>query len=200
MTIVSLIFFKIIFGKMTVKKKISFTLSLSFITILFVNYDKYLYKFIENVLGVFNIYSRTLALLQNETINFLNGRELLYAKTIEYININFFSGYGIYGDRALLDGTYPHNIILEFLVQYGILLGTIFLVLILLLIICGFYINEWNDISIIFVSIVIVGSMLSGSYLTNLYFWMMLGGLINAIMNKKIKLEIKNSSKAVTVK
>lgn len=54
-----------------------------------------------------------------------SGRDSLIKTSLKAIAQQPIFGYGITGDRALLDSNYVHNIILELLIHYGCILGSI---------------------------------------------------------------------------
>ena len=63
--------------------------------------------------------------------DFSNGRWTLYEKAIQGILEGSFFGGGVYFDRVLLDN-YAHNIIIEFVVDYGFFIGILLILLIVL--------------------------------------------------------------------
>ena len=67
---------------------------------------------------------RTLSLLLEGEISQDSSRLDIYRTIWTSILDRPIEGYGIYGDRVILNGTYCHNIFLEILHNFGLLLGT----------------------------------------------------------------------------
>lgn len=69
--------------------------------------------------------SRIIDSFLNGNISDLNGRDNLWVYSLELIRNNFLTGLGPYGDRYYLsmiyNWGYPHNIFLEFLLEFGII-------------------------------------------------------------------------------
>lgn len=154
-------------------------------------------RFFENIiewiigfLDRFDVESRllnTFLLINSEGASgFLTGRDALYLQSIELISDNPLYGIGFYVDRYYLDGTYPHNIIIELFLHFGIPLG--FLLFISLL--CySFYIlssrkngSEFKLIYMIYFSYALGHLLISGSYLTS---WALAGCLGLILSNSK---------------
>ncbi len=85
-----------------------------------------------NTLG---IESRTIEKIASASFLEDSGRSELITECLN--NLEIF-GLGLYGDRVLLSGRYPHNIAVEVLVDYGIIIGTIILLILILVIVKGF--------------------------------------------------------------
>ncbi|WP_088052518.1 O-antigen ligase family protein [Virgibacillus dakarensis] len=159
-----------------------FLLTCLSLILLFVFYDSFLLRF-GNILGNYGISSRTLFLFTNDNANFLTGRSDLYNTTIQKITEKPFLGYGIAGDRIFLNGTYPHNLILELLSQFGVILGAFIIILLLFYWINGILNKNRieRDIAIIFLGIGLIQLFISGSYLTSSNFWLFMAVCISAL-------------------
>ena len=81
------------------------------------------------------ISSRTLNFIIGGNLSAAEGRDDIYPKAIALIQENWFFGLGIYGDRVHMDGEYCHNVILEFLLDYGVIFGSLFLIVLFVFII-----------------------------------------------------------------
>lgn len=128
----------------------------------------------------FGINSRTLNLFLLDRV-YLSGRDKIYAKVIDEISQNPLIGIGIAGDRRIIGGSYVHNFFMEVVGNFGIILGSIFIIGILLLIINSIFtknIFKYN-MTIIWLSIGFVHLMVSSSYWVDIRFWIFLGVLIN---------------------
>ena len=87
-------------------------------------------------------------------------------------------GMGLFGDRAVLgEDSYAHNLFVEILVDYGYILGVAFSALLIFFTIRAYY--KSREMSHFFVVLLICSAMinllLSGSYLTSIHFFLMLG-------------------------
>ena len=128
----------------------------------------------------FGINSRTLILFLLDRV-YLSGRDKIYAKVIDEISQNPLIGIGIAGDRRIIGGSYVHNFFMEVVGNFGIILGSILIIGILLLIINSIFtknIFKYN-MTIIWLSIGFVHLMVSSSYWVDIRFWIFLGVLIN---------------------
>lgn len=101
-------------------------------------------------------------------------------------------GWGVFGDRTIR-GSYPHNIVLEMLIQYGVFAGSLILISLFATVIKG-YIKEKDDSTLIFLAMLItlgiIKKFLSGTYLDTDHFFLLLG----YIMCNKNKLSSDNAN------
>lgn len=120
------------------------------------------------------IESRIFNFISDGTIAESDSRLLVYNKALSIIDVY---GHGIYSDRFLLehvdDATYCHNWILEFLVDYGLLIGGILVILVIMKLIKIMH-NTSSESQpsrkfLVFFSISMLGAkfMLSQSYLNS---------------------------------
>ena len=95
--------------------------------VLFVAGIPVLMEQIIKVLKNANISTRTIQMLLNGEIMNDSGRSKIYEIAFEMIKNGGLLGYGFYGDRYVIGRTwhygYPHNLFLEWLIQYGVLFG-----------------------------------------------------------------------------
>jgi len=161
-------------------RNLLFLYTLLCITIVFVvNFEGILLSVNELLLN-FNIESRTISLFLRDEVH-LSGRNELYSQTIRAIAENSIFGIGIGGDRLILNGVYVHNIFLEIVANYGIILGSFLIILLALLIIKSIKsknLNKYNLV-IFWISFGLVHLVVSGSYLIDIRFWIFIGLLIN---------------------
>lgn len=105
-------------------------------------------------------------------------RQAIIDRTME--NLGLF-GNGIYGDRVVLRGTYPHNLFLELLCQYGVVFGTVIIGCLI-----GFLYrlhkvtkrmknDYFQCLFLCLICSIFVKMMFSASYLTDRPFWLLLG-------------------------
>lgn len=117
-----------------------------------------------------------------------SGRSVIHDKVIEGIKESPLLGKGLYSDRAIA-GSYSHNIALEFLIDFGIIFGVIFLVIIASIIINALIRvvknNRMDIMPLFFVGICsgMVKLMISGSYLSEVFFFFLLGVGVNILRN-----------------
>ena len=94
-------------------------------------------------------------------------------------NLDFF-GHGIFSDRVLTGGEYPHNIVLEILYQFGYLYGFSLLLILLVFLVQSHSAAKKSGNSflafswLVLLCTICVKLMVSASYLTDRTFWMFL--------------------------
>ena len=124
------------------------------------------------------ISSRTIMKIISGEISDDSGRTRLYQIAMDLIRSGGPFGNGIYGDRVAISSLttmwigYCHEIALEILVDYGYVLGSFFLVMIVRRIVKILFAedSEWRNLYIIFL-ISASQLILSGSYLFSSIFW-----------------------------
>jgi hypothetical protein len=134
-----------------------------------------LLSFVENVLG---INSRTLNMLISGTIDSDSGRGDIAKIVIDNILNNNLWGYGIYGDRYFLNGTYAHNIFLEVWLDFGIILGTLVLLFLIVFFTKMFLRSNDKKLFLLFFSLGFMPLLVSGTYLGKIEFSILMGFLI----------------------
>ncbi|MDO5424009.1 MAG: O-antigen ligase family protein [Eubacteriales bacterium] len=138
-----------------------------------------------------NINSRTIAMLLDGSFMNENGRDRISSMTLELIKNQGIFGSGAFGDRPLIGPHYYwgycHNIALEFLVDFGVILGTILLVVLAVKCIT-YYLNcdSWEQAGI-FIAIFAVNIKLffSDTFWGFSYFWLLLSCLF--FMDPKVQ-------------
>jgi len=138
-------------------------------------------NFIYDLLVSYNIFSRTLYLFTQDTL-YLSGREKFYDVIIEKVIENPVVGIGIAGDRFYLDG-YTHNIFLEILSGFGLIIGSVIIVSLSLL--CFMAIQKKNqfesNVIIIWFAVGFLPLLVSGSYLIDMKFWLFMGLALRSV-------------------
>lgn len=146
------------------------------ISILIISVDAIdILSFVENVLG---INSRTLSMLISGTIDSDSGRGDIAKIIIDNILNNNLWGHGIYGDRYFLNGTYAHNVFLEVWLDFGIILGTLVLLFLIVFITKTFLRSNDKKLFLLFFSLGFMPLLVSGSYLGRIEFSILIGFLI----------------------
>lgn len=161
---------------------------LSFISLVVIASYRNILLLISSVIHMFGIESRTLyLLLQSEGTN-LSGRDELYNIVLQKIFENPITGLGLAGDRLYL-GTYSHNIILELLSHFGLIIGIILFIYILLSIYNEFRVKdlEYKNFLLIWFCLGFVPLFVSGSYLEYIPFWIFMGILNSKRIHKYSK-------------
>ena len=163
--------------------------------------------FLRDVLSSLGLSSRVLESIINRELTNTETRDGIYEKVIDNILDNDVYGSGLFSDRSLIklqDGyLYAHNIFLEILLDFGIYIGiAIFVVLFSLFFWCIFK-TRGTKYSGLFMAFFFTGFfplLVSGSYLSFYYFWLLLGVTITMLrtpnysdcnsVNKRLKINI----------
>jgi hypothetical protein len=136
----------------------------------------------------FGISSRALTRLAEESFIESVGRSEISNAIWAGIEESPIIGYGIWGDRAVTlnygygKGSYAHNIVLEIICQFGIVIGSFLIIFLLYLL---FRRIRRNDKSLYYVILFatipsgLIKLLFSGSYLTEPYFFFLLGMLLH---------------------
>ncbi len=118
------------------------------------------------------------------------GRESLAKKAIEAIIENPMWGYGITADRAMF-GIYPHNMFLEILCQYGIIFGSLLIIVSLVITVLALIKSRKNEgrftFALMLISVVFVKLMISSTYTTEPLLFFMMGYFVMILRKKKHK-------------
>jgi len=106
-----------------------------------------------------------------------SGRSVIQVSLLKAIKANPF-GYGLAADQYLV-GSYSHNIIIEFWVEYGVFIGTFLAVIIIFLLFSALKNKafDWPVKRVLWLLICVgfVKLFISGTYLTEPYFYVLLG-------------------------
>lgn len=152
---------------------------------------------LTNIMSAMSFFFRKLGfndirLVQYHQDNMLmdsSGRDLIASKVWNAIVENGIIGGGIGYDRVILD-TYAHNILLECYCNFGLLLGSVLIILIIVA--CYKFINSKEkdiaSLGIILISTILIKLLFSSSYLITFEFFLMLGLYFN---NKKKSVLLK---------
>lgn len=156
--------------------------------------------FISNQINMIGFSSRFIDKILLGTISSDSGRSIIWEKAIEMIEKNPF-GYGGMGTRHvitdLIFAGYPHSVILEILVDFGIFFGGIILAVFLINTLIMFFDKkrtEWRGIFLIFLSSSFC-LFLSLTYWNNNTFW----GTIGIVVSCWISLKIKSKERSLSL-
>ncbi|MFR3145951.1 O-antigen ligase family protein [Eubacterium callanderi] len=124
------------------------------------------------LLNEFNIYSRSLDLLVSGDIIQSSGRDVIQTNILDMIYQKPIFGWGVAGEVSRI-GTYPHNIFLEILVDFGVLIGA-FLMLFMFYQFLKLFIEKntiKKELMYIFLCSGLIPLFMSGTYLQNYQFF-----------------------------
>ena len=142
------------------------------------------FPFLVEMINVNKVSSRTIqSLVSGEFLND-NGRSIIWTIALGMVRSSGYTGYGFYGDRYVIGRRfywgYPHNVFLEVLIEFGIMIGVILIVYFLYSFI-KMYLKckdiEWQLLVAIFGS-ACSKLLISDSFWYNRFFWLFLGVLL----------------------
>lgn len=131
---------------------------------------------LESFLARIGVHSRNIALALTPGLH-IEPRTAIYREVLIEILERPLTGLGIAGDTFIFGGGYSHNIFLEVLAHYGVLVGSFVVLLILALILRVFFwkdVHEYGFIAL-WLCIGFCPLLVSGSYLSEIHFWIFLG-------------------------
>lgn len=156
------------FKKSNYKRRIWCVMSLSILAVVFFSFKQLLFDFIAPVVD--KIGSRTLSLLIRGRITYDSGRMEMWMEAWKKILEKPIFGWGIAGDMTYLTSS-PHNLFLELMLHYGILIGIFFSVLLIIFSIRMLLSADRNAILVIFFASCFIPLLLSGTYTQTPLFW-----------------------------
>ena len=119
---------------------------------------------LANVAEGMGIESRMIEKMREGTLSDDSGRSFVRADLTPHLNL---WGHGVYGDRGLTGGRHAHNLFLELMVQYGLIIGSVICIVVVFLALAGFFTKD-REKKLLFLAFFcggIVKLMLSSSYL-----------------------------------
>lgn len=172
------------------KRKLLMIIGLGIIGILiFVFYDYLIYA-LAGILSKFGLSSRFLTKLISGTITSDSGRGILWEAALKMIKENPF-GYGFMGARHIIGNIivagYPHSIILEMWIEYGVIFGSLILAFLFcssLKIIFNKKTDKWKGLFLVYFSSACC-LLLSLTYWSVPTFWTALGIGVSFWTSKK---------------
>ena len=137
---------------------------------------KAIIKTILDILGRFNISSRSLSMLYSGIATSDSGRREVLQNAIDVVLQNPYFGVGIAGDIPTL-GYYPHNVFVELLLDYGIPIGFVLNVIILFRVFHNTIQKKASDKEayLLFVAGGLMPLLISNTYLQHPLFWILIG-------------------------
>ena len=174
--------------KSSAKKTIMFIILFG-VVFLFAN-ERFLYPIIQSMadwFGNIGASTRALDMIIEENAMYDSGRSKFIVKSLEYINENAIFGMGMMSDRVILDGKYMHNILYEMWCNFGVIIGTVvFLAIVIIPIVAIIKSNNKKEKMFIFAfaSAFVIKLFLSSSYLLEEFLFFILGYSISIICRK----------------
>lgn len=129
---------------------------------------------------------RVFELLESNRLFSSAGRDDIRSNIIDQLLVSPFLGYGITGDQVTV-GAYAHNIELELMMHFGIIIGLLLIGLIFYLLIRTLYYSRNTMERWFLVLIAMAGFVklhISNTYLDEPYLFLMIGYCINLIRNR----------------
>ena len=172
--------------------------------LVFFNYTTILNELID-ICKEYNINSRTLYKIRDGTIDDDTGRGDIQNVAFQQLNEHPILGTGIAVERIKINklvmnkdmgSCYPHNLLIEILVQYGYIIGTGIILYLGYLFIKSIQKGNQSEreLVIILFATEIIRLMLSSSYLRSSLFFLWLGLSINIVYRKRRKKIEENSN------
>lgn len=162
---------------------VSIVIALILLTVLWEPIFEILYKVSDSI----GINSRILEKIADGTLADDSGRSTVHSLLLPELNV---LGHGLYGDRVLAGGRYSHSIFVELLVEYGLLIGPILILLMILLLINGFITKDREKrlLFICFFATGFVKLLMSSSYLSlEPVFYALLGICLSCLSKDDVK-------------
>lgn len=143
---------------------------------------------INDLFNSFGVNSRMLNSLIEGSFELDKGRNRMWTSVINLIKEHPILGSGIYADRHI-SGIYCHQIILEILLNFGIIFGGIFLIILIMnilkmVIFCKD--REWRVIFITFLSLALIRLNISSSFWYDTNFWVCIAIVVNYKRYKRL--------------
>jgi O-antigen ligase len=128
-------------------------------------------------------------LLNDEFVAFTNGRTDIRTIAISFITQRPFFGWGFFSEYAVTGIAYSHNFVVDLMFEYGIPIGVSIFIFILARVHKSLTLLRGDRDQQVFMlmlfSVGIVKLMLSGTYLTEGYLFMLLGFCAKTVRDRK---------------
>ncbi|MFW9988910.1 MAG: O-antigen ligase family protein [Candidatus Odinarchaeota archaeon] len=135
---------------------------------------------LQSIADMIGVNSRTLRLILEGDIAYDSDRLELYSIIWKSILTNPIKGYGLFGDRVILDGVYTHNFILELLNNFGLILGSGLIFILFYKLIRIIYRSDVENkkLLLLFFCYCLIPLMFSSSYLKDPRFGILIGAIL----------------------
>jgi hypothetical protein len=189
------VYYCIRLNHLTIKQLVVRLMLVLFLLLFIVLLLPYLIVLLGDVVNVMGMDSRTMDMLTGNELFSTSTRDSIYELSMFYIRSNLYDIKGLFADRYMLRITdswiaYPHNLILELMMDFGVILGGLFSLIILFKFVLRLVrgnIEKSTIIGIIATSI-LVRLMVSSSFMIEGCFYTVLGLLFNSNGDKQIKI------------
>lgn len=157
------------------------------IMVFYYNFDK-IGSMLLGFLSEKGYYSRNLTLLFSNKISYDSGRFQIFKYYFDLIVQKPFIGWGVIGGW-INEGLGPHNMLIEIVLAFGVFIGGIIILLLLLSQLRVFFVKDKNtrDLLTIYMSICIVLYFVSGDVLKKPDFYIFLGLLLGTFKNNSLR-------------
>ncbi|TWE04180.1 O-antigen ligase-like membrane protein [Peribacillus frigoritolerans] len=177
-------------------KKLMFYMSCTIIIVPCLIYFDDILISISSVLNEFGINSRSLMLITSGEVANTTGRDSISTEVLNQVKDHPFTGIGVTGDR-FYTGTYSHNILLEIISSFGIIIGSLLIIFLTFIVIC--VLASKNKVRsnqfLIWFTVGIIPLFVSSSYLIYYQFWIFLGLSIKFLKETNRKKKEKSKYK-----
>jgi hypothetical protein len=176
------------------RNRIIFITILSTLALFLVQKWEYVLIGLSKLFGNMSLSSRIFDRILDLSFFESKGRDEMLDVIISKLSSMPTFGYGIAGDRIFLGAdAYVHNFYYEIICSYGYYLGYTIIGLIIALIVVALYKCRNTTYKYVFLPVLFAGFLklfFSSTYLTEPFFYLLLGLLVNIFRNKKIKSHI----------
>ncbi len=167
------------------RKVLSRILLLGALLFIYLMFDRIL-LFFRDLIASIGMSTRIMDYYEMGMISDDSGRDEIRQVIIGALRDNPFSGLGICGDWRVA-GVYSHNIILEFISSFGVLIGSILLLLLLVCYCRGFLScqsTEQKEVLLLFIICGFVKLLMSGTFVTESFFYFAIGYSVTLIRHR----------------
>lgn len=170
------------------KRDVHRTVLIGLFVVLFILYFWFdpILEMTDNLLASAGYDSRIISKIRYGGLFESEGREILRETVTGRASQEGWPAYGLFGDRTIaasagLDAVYIHNVVLEFIIDFGVLMGSILLVILIYSMFSHYKkgSESYRTVFVIFWGICLMKLMFSGSYLVEPLFYLSFGLLIN---------------------
>lgn len=171
--------------RLNATKGIVVTVAFIIVAVTVILFYEQILLFVIYLLESVGISSRNLKLLMSQSGDISSGRFGVYSRIIDNIS---WLGYGLFGDRVILDGIYAHNLFFEWIAEFGIVGGALLSAALIGILIVAFKKGNRTARALltVFIPNGIIGLLFSGSYLGQQpCFYVLVGLCINIAVQAK---------------
>ena len=167
---------------------LTYLLTIGVLALIIIFFDNIL-DLLKQITSLLGMSTRIFDRIQSETFFLSDGRNIITTSLLGYIKEKPLIGYGFLGDRTLI-GFYSHNILIEFCISFGVIVGVLLLIAIAIIFIKKFclLIKEQDRYSMyFFVTLFCCGFIklfMSGTFINEKYFFLLIGFSLTSLGRK----------------